>query len=221
MTLRVVLAEDHAVVREGLRLLIDAEPDMIVVGQAETGPEAVRVATALQPDVVVMDVSLPLLDGADAAAQIVPACPGVSVLALTRHANRAYLRRMLQAGATGYVVKKAAGDQLINAIRSVAGGSLYIDPRLSEDLVAAVVGGPYQGESAAAHSELTEREAQVLRLIAWGLSNKEIAARLGVSVKTVEYHKTTASHKLALRGRTDIVRYALARGWLSDDQAPE
>jgi DNA-binding NarL/FixJ family response regulator len=218
--LRVVLVDDHAVVRDGLRFLINAQRDMVVVGVAEDGEAAVRVAVEQLPDVIVMDVSLPLQDGAEAATQIKQLCPGVGVLALTRHSDPGSLRRMLRAGATGYVVKKSAGDQLISAIRTVASGSVYIDPSMTEDLVQAVV-REQPAAAGEAHSPLTDRETHVLRLIAWGLSNKEIAGKLGLSVKTVEYYKAAATHKLGFHSRTEIVRYALARGWLRNEQAPE
>ncbi len=219
--LRIVLADDHEVVREGLRLLIDAQADMIVVGQAGSGREAVRQALDYQPDVVVMDITMPHLDGAAATAQIKRERPRVRVLALTRHADQAYLRRMLHAGATGYVVKKTAADQLIDAIRHVAAGGTFVDPRLIGELAEHVIGRSESTDTNRVRSALTEREVEVLRLIAWGRSNKEIAAQLSISVKTVEFHKTNAAEKLQLRSRTDIVRYALAQGWLQDDEDPE
>ena len=220
--LRILLADDHAILREGLRLLVESQADMEVVGQAGDGREAVQLAQRLRPDVVVMDVSMPGLGGAEATEQLRACCPSVRVLALTRHADQGYLRRLLHAGATGYVLKKSAAETLIAALRTVAGGGTWIDPALAGALVARVLNA---FDPAAApkplHGELSEREEQVLRLIAWGQSNKEIAAKLGLSVKTVESYKATALEKLQLRSRTDIVRYALARKWLSDDLGPE
>jgi two-component system response regulator NreC len=220
---RVLVADDHAVLREGLALLIGAQPDMDVVAQARGGREATHLADRHRPDVVVLDVSMPDLDGAEAAEQIRAQCPESRILALTRHADQGYLRRMLRAGATGYVLKKTAGDALIDAIRTVSNGGTYIDASLVGGLVAQVVGAPEAGDDAAMRrrAELTEREEQVLRLIAWGQSNKEVAAKLGISVKTVESYKATALEKLRLRSRTDILRYALAQKWLGEDADPE
>jgi two-component system response regulator NreC len=216
--LQIVLADDHAVVRAGLELLINAQADMEVVGQAASGREAVEQAHSRQPDVIVLDVSMPDLDGAVAAEQIQRESPDVRVLVLTRHADQGYLRRMLRAGAVGYVIKKTAADQLIYAIRSVANGGVFIDPSLTAILVEQVVGHSPSIAIDPLSSLLTKREAEVLHQIAWGLSNKEIAAQLGISIKTVEYHKASATHKLSLHSRAEIVRYALAHGWLQEDQ---
>jgi DNA-binding NarL/FixJ family response regulator len=220
--LSVLLVDDHAVLREGLAMLIDAQPDMDVVAQARGGREAVRLAGGHRPDVVVLDVSMPDLDGAEAAEQIRELCPNVRILALTRHADQGYLRRLLRAGASGYMLKKAAADALIDAIRAVAAGHTYVDASLVGGLVSRVLGAPSAvSEPARRRIELTDREEQVLRLIAWGQSNKEVAAKLALSVKTVESYKATALEKLQLRSRTDILRYALAQKWLSDDADPE
>ncbi|HEX6708369.1 MAG TPA: response regulator transcription factor [Albitalea sp.] len=220
-TLRVLVADDHAVLREGLALLINAQPDMDVVGLARGGREATQLAGRHHPDVVVLDVSMPDLDGAEAAEQIRAQCPGAHILALTRHADQGYLRRMLRAGANGYVLKKTAGDALIDAIRTVSQGGTYIDPSLVGGLVARAMASPDTSEPVRRRADLTEREEQVLRLIAWGQSNKEVATKLGISVKTVESYKATALEKLQLRSRTDILRFALAQKWLSDDADPE
>lgn len=220
---RVLLADDHTVLREGLAMLVGAQPDMEVVAQARSGREAVAMTQQLLPDVAVLDVSMPDVGGAEAAEQIQARCPGVRVLALTRHSDQGYLRRMLRAGASGYVVKRAAGDALIGAIRTVAAGGTYVDPSLAGALVARMVRQP--GAAAApgraSRPALSEREEQVLRLIAWGKSNKEVATQLGISVKTVEFYKASALEKLQLRTRTDILRHALAEAWLSEEDDPE
>ena len=143
------------------------------------------------------------------------------MLALTRHSNQGYLRRLLRAGASGYVVKKTAADELINALRLVAAGGTYLDPSLAGALVDSFVGQSASLATDRPPGALTPRETEALRLIAWGLSNKEIAARLRISVKTVEYHKANATKKLHLHSRTDILRYALAQGWLNEDAGPE
>jgi two-component system response regulator NreC len=220
--LRILLADDHAVLRDGLRMLIDAQPDMEVVAQADGGREAARLCALHSPDVVVLDVSMPDLDGAEAAERIRAQDPRTRVVALTRHADQGYLRRLLRAGASAYVLKRTAADALIHAIRIVAAGGTYVDPTLVGGLVSLVVGTQDEtGDRARRRIALTDREEEVLRLIAWGQSNKEVAGKLGLSVKTVESYKATALQKLQLRSRTDILRYALAERWLSGDTGPE
>ncbi len=213
--LRVVLADDHEVVRSGLRALVDASPGMCVVGEAGDGREAVARARELSPDVVVMDVSMPGMDGAEATERIARECPAVKVIALTAHDDRAHLTRLLQAGAAGYVLKRAAADELVRAIRTVGSGGTYVDPVLGGSLLRRAArpsgaGAPVPVEA------LSDREEEVLRRIAWGESNKEIAGRLGISTRTVETYKARISEKLGLRSRTDMVRYALQRGWLGE-----
>jgi DNA-binding NarL/FixJ family response regulator len=211
---RVVLADDHPVVREGLRLLVDAQPDMQVVGEAADGEAACRLTSALQPDILVIDMSMPVLGGADATARVRQECPGVKVLALTVHEERAYLTQLLRAGASGYVLKRAAPSELVHAMRTVAAGGTYIDPSLTGTLIE----GYLDAEAAAdapTPDVLSDREREVLMRIAQGFSNKEIAAALALSVKTVETYKARVSEKLGLRSRVDMVRYAARQGWLS------
>ena len=220
--LRILLADDHGVLRDGLTLLINAQPDMQVVACARGGREAVQLAAQVEPQVVVLDVSMPDLGGAEAAEQIRSCCPGARILALTRYADQGYLRRLLDAGARGYVLKRTAGSALIDAIRVVAEGGSYIDPTLAGNLVARMTrAASVDSSQLQRNGVLAERETQVLRLIAWGQSNKEIAAQLGLSVKTIESYKATALDKLQLRSRTDILRYALANNWLNEDSEPE
>jgi two-component system, NarL family, response regulator NreC len=218
--LRIVLADDHVVVRVGLELLINVQADMEVVGHADDGREAVRLAQERQPDVVVMDVSMPDLGGAEATAEIRRKSPQVRVLALTRHAEHGYLRRLMQAGAAGYILKKTAADELITAIRVIAAGGSYVDPQLDGKLVETVAERSAATDTDRQRGQLTQREAEVLRLLAWGRSNKEIAVELSISVKTVEFHKANAVDKLGLRSRTDILRYAIAHDWLEEDLGP-
>ena len=212
--LRVVLADDHAVVREGLRLLLAAQPDMEVVGLAGDGESACRVARELAPDVLVMDLSMPVLGGAEAAERVRRESPGVRVLALTVHEERAYLTKLLRAGASGYVLKRAAAADLVRAIRTVASGGTYIDPAVAEVLVDGFLGGGTTEDGPP--PALSEREEEVLVRMARGYSNKEIAAQLEISVKTVETYKARLMEKLGLRSRVDIVRYASRRGWLDE-----
>jgi len=208
-SLRIVLADDHEVVRAGLRALLEGAAGMEVVAEAQNGAEAVERACELKPDVVVMDVSMPVMDGVLATEQLARVCPEVRVVALTAHDDSAHLRRLLQAGAAGYVLKRAATDELVRAIHVVADGGTYVDPLLGGSLLRGRHDPPRE-------IPLSAREEDVLRRIAWGESNKEIAGKLGVSTKTVETYKARITQKLRLRSRTEMVRYALERGWLSE-----
>jgi DNA-binding NarL/FixJ family response regulator len=210
--LRVLLADDHAVVREGLKALVNAQDDMEVVGEASSGRSAWHLARNASPDVVIMDVSMPDMGGAEATELIRQHSPAVRVLALTVHEVDGYLRRLLEAGATGYVLKRAAAEELVRAIRQVAAGGVCVDPQLAAEVVAGMVGGTTR--SAHAEAELTEREAQVVKLLAHGHINREIADQLDLSVKTIEVHKARALEKLGMRSRAELVDYALRRGWL-------
>jgi DNA-binding NarL/FixJ family response regulator len=212
---RVVLADDHEVVRSGLRALVDACAGIHVVGEAGTGEEAIALARELRPDVLVMDVSMPGMDGATATERIRREYPDVKVIALTAHEDRAYLARLLQAGAAGYALKRGAADELVRAIRTVAAGGTYVDPILA-GYVLRRAARPLNATPDHIVDPLSDREEEVLREIAWGRSNKEIGERLGISTKTVETYKARITEKLGLRSRTEMVRYALQRGWLSD-----
>ena len=215
--LRVVLVDDHAVVREGLKALVNAQPDMRVVGEAADGEQACRVATELSPDVLVMDLSMPLLGGAEATVRVRRDCPSVKVLALTVHEERLYLTQLLRAGASGYVLKRAAAAELVRAVRTVAAGGTYIDPSIAGTLVEGYLDAA-DGAGQAPHDALSDRERQVLIGIARGFSNKELAATFELSVKTVETYKARVAEKLGLRTRADIVRFASRQGWLSESQ---
>ena len=211
---RVLIAEDHGTVREGMRLIVGREPDMEVVGEAADGREAVRLARELEPDVVLMDISMPGMDGLEATRRLQEACPRVRVLALTRHDDYGFLTEMVRAGASGYVLKQCSPSDLVQAVRAVAAGQNYLDPSVTGKVLSGYTGrrpGNDAGES------ITEREEEVLRLIARGHSNKEIAARLSVSVKTVEAHKANGMRKLGLADRTAIVDYAIFRGWMQNN----
>lgn len=210
--LRVFLTDDHAVVRAGLTALVNAQPDMTVVGTAADGLTACRQIPQLQLHVVVMDVSMPGLTGSQATARLRAECPAVRVLALTVHEDKGYIRQLLAAGAAGYVLKRAAAEELIHAIRAVAAGGVYLDPSMAGKLV----GGFVRKAADAAVGELSERETEVAQRTAAGHTNKEIAAHLELSVKTVETYRARAMEKLGLRSRADLVRYAFQQGWLQD-----
>ena len=214
-TLRILLADDHVVMREGLRSLINSQPDMDVVGEADNGRAALLKVRELQPDMIVLDVSMPELNGIQVTERVKRICQRIKVLVLTAHDDSGYLRQLLEAGASGYLLKKAAAEELINAIRVVAAGGVYLDPTLAGKVVSGYVGkSRLRGETQG--NELSEREAEVLRLVAWGYTNKEIAAYLSISVKTVESHKANLMEKLGLKSRVEIVRYALRQGWLRE-----
>lgn len=211
--LRVLLADDHVTVRHGLKLLIDAQPDMKVIAEASDGDTAVKEAVALKPDVVVMDISMPGMNGLVATRALKKQQPDMAVITLTRHSDDAYLQELLRAGVSGYVLKQSAPNELLQAIRAAASGGQYLDSALTARLTAGFLAREGRTVNKPGAS-LSQREAEVLRLIASGYSNKEIAARLSLSVKTVEAHKANAMRKLGLNGRIDIVKYALLQGWL-------
>jgi DNA-binding NarL/FixJ family response regulator len=211
--LRILLADDHVTVRHGLKLLIDSQPDMKVVSEVSDGNAAVESAVALKPDVVVMDISMPGMNGLVATRKLKLLQPGAAIVTLTRHADDAYLQELLRAGVSGYVLKQSAPTELLQAIRAAAAGGHYLDSALTARVTAAFLGKPGSRVSRPS-TTVSERESSVLRLIASGYSNKEIAARLSLSVKTVEAHKANAMKKLGLNGRIDIVKYATLQGWL-------
>lgn len=216
---RVLLADDHQIVRDGLRLLIDAQPDMRVVGEAADGHEALRQARQLQPDVIVMDLSMPRLNGLQATARLKAELPGLKVIALTAHEDESYLGQLCKAGASGYVLKRSAGEQLLAAISTVFKGGVHFEPQLASRALARQMTASHSGREPRS-AGLSEREREVLVRIAWGYSNKEIAADLHLSVKTVETYKVRVSEKLGLHSRTELVQYALRQGWLDDTQLP-
>jgi len=213
---RIALADDHPIVLGGLRSLIEKEADFELVGEAISGLAALRVISTQLPDVAVVDISLPELNGISLTRRVVDTCPSVRVLILTLHEDRAYVRQAFEVGARGYVLKRTASENLIQAVRAVYVGGLYIDP--------ALVGHVFDGERTrsavppemALGPELTARETEVLRLTALGHSNKEIARRLDVGVKSVETYKARGAEKLGLKSRAEIVRFASAQGWLAD-----
>lgn len=215
--IRVLLADDHDTVRQGLRLLIDAQTDMAVVADARDGQSAVDQLRAIAPPphVAVLDVSMPHMNGLDATRAMIELLPTLAIVILTRYRDDAYVQALLTAGASGYVLKQSDPSELLRAIRTAASGGRYLDAALTARVAGAFMTRHARHDPSAAMS-ITSREAEVLRLIAVGHSNKEIGGQLDISVKTVEVHKANAMRKLKLRGRIDIVRYALLQGWLQD-----
>src|SRR5256885_161765 len=198
--IRIVVAEDHETVREGLRYLLNAQSDMEVVGEAPDGRAAVEQACLLTPHVVVIDLSMPEMNGLLAVQRLRESLPSAGLVALTRHSDRTYVQQLTAAGAAAYVLKQSSSNELLNAIRAAAAGQSYLDAALRERRDTPRLPGSRPGA--------TERESGVLRMMAVGHSNKQIAATLGISVKTVEVHKANAMRKLNLSGRIDVVRYA-------------
>jgi two-component system response regulator NreC len=213
--LRILLADDHVTVRHGLKLLIESQADMNVVAEASDGTTAVQLALELKPDVVVMDISMPGMNGLVATRTLKDKHPGAVIVTLTRHGDDAYLQELLRAGVSAYVLKQSPPAELLQAIRAAAAGGQYLDSRLTARVTAGFLAR--EGKRVdKAQVTLSDRESEVLRLIASGYSNKEIAAHLSLSVKTVEAHKANAVRKLGLKGRIDIVKYALLQGWLQN-----
>lgn len=211
--LKILLVDDHPIVREGLKTLILTQPDMEVIGEASDGQEACQQASLLQPDLVIMDISMPGLSGTQATERLCRECPKVKVLVLTIHEDKGYIRQLLAAGAAGYVLKRAAGEELIHAIRVVSAGRTYLDPDMAGKVVTGFV--RRTGESLPTKGpSLSDRELEIAKLTASGHSNKEIGNLLDLSVKTVETYRTRGMEKLGLSSRVDLVRYAVQQGWL-------
>ncbi|MFO7661571.1 MAG: response regulator transcription factor [Chloroflexota bacterium] len=216
--IRLLLADDHAVVRSGLRLLLDSQPDMRIVGEAENGRETIRLVLELEPDVVLMDIEMPDMNGIEATRHIKETAAKTAVLALTMYEDDQYFFEMLRAGAAGYVPKRAAPDELVTAIRAVSRGEVFLYPSLAGRLVQDYFQRVDTGEQSAMTDDLTPREQEVLTLIAEGHSNGEIAQELVISVKTVDRHRENIMRKLNLHSRVDLVKYALRKGLIDLDE---
>ena len=210
--IKILIADDHAVLRSGLRLLLNAQPDFEVVGEASTGEETVERATALQPDVLLLDIAMPDLNGLEAARRIRQQAPDLRIIVLTMYDDEAYLRQFLEMGAAGYVLKKAADTELAAAIRAVHRGESFVYPSLMGGLIDSYLKQPSLPATTEDNDGLSPREVDVLRLVALGYTNQQIADELCIGVSTVETHRTRIMEKLDLRGRAQLVRYALARG---------
>ncbi|MDO8490724.1 MAG: response regulator transcription factor [Dehalococcoidia bacterium] len=209
---RVLIADDHTIVREGVRALLALYPDIEVVGEAADGKEAIDRAVELRPDVVLMDIAMPGLGGLEATLEIRKSCPDVKILVLTQHENREYVQRFLKAGASGYVLKKAAGTELVSAIRMVRQGGIYLQGPVASSVIGESLGPGSVEAGPADYDSLSDREKQVLKLLAEGQSNKEIADLLCLSIKTVMAHRANIMEKLGIHNRVELVKYAIRRG---------
>jgi two-component system response regulator NreC len=215
--IRVLLAEDHTIVRKGLRALLDDEADIEVVGEAEDGRKAVQQVQRLRPDVVLMDITMPLLNGVEATRQIKAQHPEVEVLGLTRHENEEYIYQLLRAGAAGYVVKQAAPAELVEAIRTVFQGDTFLSPSINPSVIEEYIRQAKAMVKKDSDERLTPREREVLQLVAEGRTNREIAQVLSISVKTVEHHRANLMSKLDLYSAAELTQYAIRTGVIDVD----
>jgi DNA-binding NarL/FixJ family response regulator len=217
VNIRVLLAENHTIVRKGLRALLDEETDIEVIGEAEDGREAVDQVERLAPDVVLMDITMPSLNGVEATRQIKAQHPKVQVLGLTRHENEEYIYQLLRAGASGYVVKQAAPAELVEAIRTAFRGDTYLSPSINPSVVEAYIRQANAMVKKGPEERLTPREREVLQLVAEGRTNREIAQVLSISVKTVEHHRANLTNKLGLYSAAELTQYAIRMGMIDVD----
>ena len=220
MTIKIVLVDDHEIVRAGLRMLLSSHTDIEIIGEAENGQQALQLCQKNPPDVVIMDITMPGLSGLEVTRQIKQQCPNTAELALTIHEGEQYFFEMLNAGASGHVPKRAAPTDLVNAIRAVYSGEVYLHPSVAKALVNDYIQRVQMGWERASYDGLTDREQQVLKMIAEGLMNKEIAEKLSISVRTVERHRENIMAKLNLHTRAELVRYAVDKGLIDISNKP-
>jgi two-component system response regulator NreC len=220
MTIKIVLVDDHEIVRAGLRMLLGSHTDIEIIGEAENGQQALQLCQKNPPDVVIMDITMPGLSGLEVTRQIKQQCPNTAVLALTIHEGEQYFFEMLNAGASGYVPKRAAPTDLVAAIRAVYAGEVYLHPSVAKTLVNDYLQRVTMGWERASYDGLTDREQQVLKMIAEGMMNKEIAEKLSISVRTVERHRENIMAKLNLHTRAELVRYAVDKGLIDISNKP-
>jgi len=210
--IRVMLADDHTILRQGIRAILEAQADIVVIGEAADGREAVDKALSEHPDVVLMDIAMPSMTGLEATRRIKQQSPQIKVLILTMHENEEYILQILQSGGSGYVLKRAAASELVQAIRAVNQGDFFLHPAITKALVSDYLKRVQSGQENMTYDRLTDREREILKLIAEGNTNKEIAELLSLSVKTVEAHRVHIMEKLDLHSRIDLVKYAIRTG---------
>lgn len=210
--IKVVVADDHAIVREGVRMILAREQDIVVVGEAGDGQQALDLVASLRPHVVIMDISMPGMGGIEATQRVKANHPEVQVLALTMHEDETYVFQLLRAGAAGYVLKRAAAQDLVQAVRAAAKGEAFLYPSIARKVVEDYLKRVESGEERERYDGLTTREKEILTLIAQGLSNQQIAEKLYISIKTVQTHRAHILEKLGLHDRTELVRYAIRKG---------
>lgn len=216
MKIHILLADDHTILRAGLKMMLNAQPDMEVVGEASEGRQAITESLRLQPDIVLMDITMPDMNGIEATRQIKKVQPGVKVLVLTMHENDEYVFQALRAGASGYMLKEAADTELITALHVIQSGQFYLSPSAQSVMVGDYLQRMRAGEEKDSYSSLTEREREILKLVAEGYTNNQIAEQLVISPKTVDTHRTHVMDKLNLHSRAELVKYAMRRGLLED-----
>jgi DNA-binding NarL/FixJ family response regulator len=210
--LRVLMVDDHPIVLAGMKALVTADPRLEVVGEARDGRTALRLARQLRPDAIVLDIGMPGPSGVDVAAELRTALPQTQLIILTVHEDRGYLLQLLEVGVSAYLLKRSAGEELVRAIHAVTAGGLYLDPAIAGK----VIGTAPRKEPIGSLAELSERESEVLRLVAEGYSRKSIATQLSISIGTIETYKSRAREKLGLKSRVEIIHYAAVKGWLRD-----
>lgn len=213
MPIRLLISDDHAVFRSGLKALLEREKDFQVVGEAGNGLEAMKMVSATKADILILDLNMPGVSGAKAAEEILKQRPRFPIIILTMHEDQYYLRELFRIGAKGFVLKKSTGSELVQAIRAVSGGGMYVDPALGGQAISSAVGRPLKSEKG--WSGLTLREQEVCRLLAYGHTNPEVADRLGLSERTVETHRANLMGKLNFKGRAELVRFAIDQGLLN------
>jgi DNA-binding NarL/FixJ family response regulator len=216
--IRVLLAEDHTLVRKGLRAILEGYPDIEVIGEAADGREAVTMAEALHPHVIVMDVNMPGLNGLEATDRIKRRVPDVRILILSMHANEEYVLQVLRSGASGYLLKDSATEELVAGIQAVYAGDAYLSPRISRTVIADYVRRTDSEDERAPHELLTPREREILQLVAEGRTSKEISNELHLSIKTVETHRANLMDKLNIHNRAGLIRYAIRAGIIQSDE---
>jgi len=216
MKIHILLADDHTILRAGLKMMLNAQPDMEVVGEAHDGRQAIVESLRLQPDIVLMDITMPDMNGIEATRQIKKAQPEIKVLVLTMHENDEYVFQALRAGASGYMLKEAADTELITTLHVIQSGQFYLSPSAQAVMVGDYLQRMRTGEEKDSYKSLTEREREILKLVAEGYTNNQIAERLIISPKTVDTHRTHVMDKLNLHSRAELVKYAMRRGLLED-----